>query len=148
MLSYLVITCWSLLIKQFCFTLCTPYQISSNGCTVQIFILSICSALNPDCSFVFEWRNSLGVWKDTQIFVLWIVALFSYSSYYWRCDHPFWPCIEWWWWRSSVAALFSSCPPVSYEKGYVSFHFVVVTDKALSTVLVGRANGPFYCLLR
>jgi hypothetical protein len=27
-------------------------------------------------------------------------------------------------------------------------HFVAVTNKALSTVLVGRANGPFYCLIR
>jgi hypothetical protein len=26
-------------------------------------------------------------------------------------------------------------------------HFVAVTDKALSTVLVGRVNGPYYCLL-
>jgi hypothetical protein len=26
-------------------------------------------------------------------------------------------------------------------------HFVDVTDKVLSTVLVGRANGPNYCLL-
>ncbi len=26
-------------------------------------------------------------------------------------------------------------------------HLVAVTDKALSTVLVGRANGPYYCLL-
>ncbi len=25
--------------------------------------------------------------------------------------------------------------------------FVAVTDKALSTILVGRANGPNYCLL-
>ncbi len=30
---------------------------------------SICSALNPDCSFVFEWRNLLGIWYDAQIFV-------------------------------------------------------------------------------
>ncbi len=26
-------------------------------------------------------------------------------------------------------------------------HLVTVTDKALSTVLVGRASGPYYCLL-
>jgi len=26
-------------------------------------------------------------------------------------------------------------------------HFVAATNKALSTVLVGRANGPYYCLL-
>ncbi len=26
-------------------------------------------------------------------------------------------------------------------------HFVAVTDKALSTILVGRADGPYYCLL-
>ncbi len=26
-------------------------------------------------------------------------------------------------------------------------HLVAVTNKALSTVLVGRANGPYYCLL-
>jgi hypothetical protein len=26
-------------------------------------------------------------------------------------------------------------------------HFVTVTDKALSTVLVGRVNSPYYCLL-
>jgi hypothetical protein len=26
-------------------------------------------------------------------------------------------------------------------------HFVAVTDKALSTVLVGRMKGPYYCLL-
>jgi hypothetical protein len=26
-------------------------------------------------------------------------------------------------------------------------HLVAVTDKALSTVLVGRVNGPYYCLL-
>jgi hypothetical protein len=26
-------------------------------------------------------------------------------------------------------------------------HFVAMTDMALSTVLVGRANGPSYCLL-
>jgi hypothetical protein len=26
-------------------------------------------------------------------------------------------------------------------------YFVAVTDKVLSTVLVGRVNGPYYCLL-
>jgi hypothetical protein len=26
-------------------------------------------------------------------------------------------------------------------------HLVAVTDKALSTVLVGRVDGPYYCLL-
>jgi hypothetical protein len=26
-------------------------------------------------------------------------------------------------------------------------HYAAVTDKALSTVLVGRVNGPSYCLL-
>jgi hypothetical protein len=26
-------------------------------------------------------------------------------------------------------------------------HLVSVTDKALSTILVGMANGPYYCLL-
>ncbi len=26
-------------------------------------------------------------------------------------------------------------------------HLVAVTDKVLSTVLVGRAIGPYYCLL-
>jgi hypothetical protein len=26
-------------------------------------------------------------------------------------------------------------------------HLVAVTDKALSTILVGRANGPYYCPL-
>jgi hypothetical protein len=26
-------------------------------------------------------------------------------------------------------------------------HLVAVANKALSTVLVGRANGPYYCLL-
>ncbi len=26
-------------------------------------------------------------------------------------------------------------------------HLVAVTNKALSTVLVGRVNGPYYCLL-
>jgi hypothetical protein len=36
--------------------------------------LSICSALNPDCSFVFEWHNLLGIWNDAQIF-LWGVYL-------------------------------------------------------------------------
>ncbi len=25
---------------------------------------SIGSALNPDCSFVFEWANLLGMWND------------------------------------------------------------------------------------
>ncbi len=47
---------------------------------------SVCSALNPDCLFAFEWRNFLGIWKDTQIFVFWSAPLFPYSSYYWRCD--------------------------------------------------------------
>jgi hypothetical protein len=27
-------------------------------------------------------------------------------------------------------------------------HLLAVTNKALSTVLLGRANGPYYCLFR
>ncbi len=52
------------------------------------------SALNPDCSFVFDGRNSLGVWKDAKNFVLQSVPLFPNTSYYWRCDHTFWPALS------------------------------------------------------
>ncbi len=41
------------------------------------------------------------------------------------------------------------CPPVVVQSAMrqdESF-LVAVTDKAISTVLVGRANGPYYCLL-
>jgi hypothetical protein len=43
--------------------------------------------------------------------------------------------------------LFLCCCSVSYETGYVSFYFVAMTDKVLSIVLVGKVNGPYYCLL-
>ncbi len=28
---------------------------------------SVCSTLNPDFYFIFEWRNLLGIWNDAQI---------------------------------------------------------------------------------
>jgi hypothetical protein len=46
------------------------------------------------------------------------------------------------------------CSPVVVQSAMrqdaacVSFYLVAVTDKALSTVLVGRANGTYYCLFR
>jgi hypothetical protein len=41
------------------------------------------------------------------------------------------------------------CSPVVVQSamGQDASHLVAMTDKALSTVLVGRANGPYYCLL-
>ena len=98
------------------------------------------------CSFIFEWRNLLGIWNDAQIFLfLRSVPLFPYSSYYWRCDHFFWPAL------SGFLKIISSClcSPVVVQSAMrqVVSHLGAVTNKALSTVLVGRANGPYYCLL-
>ncbi len=60
------------------------------------------SALNSDCSFVFEWHNSVGVWKDAKIFVLWSV-LVSIQFLLLKMWSYLLTCIEQWWWRSSVA---------------------------------------------
>ncbi len=52
-----------------------------------------------------------------------------------------------------MVKIFSSClcSPVIVQSAmrqeYVSLYFVAVTDKALSTVLVGRVNGLYYRLL-
>jgi hypothetical protein len=45
------------------------------------------------------------------------------------------------------SCLFSSVVVQSGAMRQDVFHLVAVTDKVLSTVLVGRANGPYYCLL-
>jgi hypothetical protein len=41
------------------------------------------------------------------------------------------------------------CSPVVVQSamGQDVSHLVAVTNKALSTVLVGRANGPYYSML-
>ncbi len=48
---------------------------------------------------------------------------------------------------ANMLMTFPAKSSISYETGCVSFYLVAVTDKALGTVLEGRANGPYYCLL-
>ncbi len=71
---YVIFSCYYLLIlliKQFLFC-CAHLLFRFILQTVLLFwysSFSICSALIPDCSCVFEWRNLLGIGNDAQIFV-------------------------------------------------------------------------------
>ncbi len=65
---------------------------------------SICSALAPDCSFVFEWRNLHGIWNDAQIFVFAECTFVFIQFLLLKVWSSLLTCIEQWWWRPSVAA--------------------------------------------
>jgi hypothetical protein len=140
MSSSLVITHWSIINQTIFIIICLLV-------IWKTVLLSGYSAMNPGCSFVFEWRYFLGVWKNTKIFILRGVPLCPYSYCLLKLGLYLLTCIKRWRWRSSVAAfvlqlLFSQlwdriCPIL----------IVAVTDKALITVLVDRENGPYYCLL-
>ncbi len=93
---------------------------------------STCSALNPICSFVFEWRNFLGIW---------MMPRFSFCGVY-LCFHTVLTtesviiplaCIEQWWWRSSVAAFVLQLLFSQLWDRICFILLVAVTDKALST---------------
>ncbi len=103
------------------------------------FSFSICSALNPDCSFVFEWRNVLVIWTDAQIFVLRSLPLFPYSSYYWRCDPTSY--LQW----AVMVKIINSClcSPVVIQL----ILFYCSDWQGVKYCLVGRVNCPYYCLL-
>ncbi len=145
-----IFSCYTLLIlliKQFLF--CCVHSISRF--ILQSVLLfgylpfSICSALNPDCSFVFEWRNFLGIWNDAQIFVFCGVYLCFHTVL--TTDGVIIPIDLHW---AVMVKIISSClcSPVVVQSAMKQdmSHFVAVTDKALSNVLVGRANDPYYCL--
>ncbi len=72
---------------------------------LRIFILFNLFCLNPDCSFIFEWRNLLGIWNDAQIFVFAECTFVSIQFLLLKMWSSLLTCIEQWWWRSSVAAI-------------------------------------------
>ncbi len=110
---------------------------SPDICSFQLF------ALNPDCSFIFEWQFSRYMkWCPDSCFcgaylcfhtVLTTEGVIIPTDLHWTV----------------MVKIISSClcsPVVVQSAMRLSFYFVAVTDKALSTVLVGRVNGAYYCL--
>jgi hypothetical protein len=96
------------------------------------------------CSFIFAWRNFLGIWYDAQIFIflsLQSVPLSPYSSYYWRCDHPFWPAFCGDGEDSQWLPLFSSYSSVSSQlSSEVQNKMIIMGHQILSChVLVVRS---------
>ncbi len=92
-------------------------------------------------------NNSLGVWKVTQI-LFW--GLYLYSIQFLLTEGAI---IPFYLHFAVMIKIISSCPcsqvfvQTSMRHDVYLVSTIAVTGKALSTVLVGRANGPCFCLL-
>jgi hypothetical protein len=139
---YVIFTCYYLLILSIKRFLCCCVHLLSRFILQTVLLSrylssSICSALNPDCSFVFEWPKFLGIWNDAQIFVF---VECTFVSIQLLLLMKVWAslltCIEQWWWRSSVAAFVLQLLFSQLRDQIRLILLVAAIDKALNTVLV------------